>query len=1425
MPTIKTIKPGGGGDYTSLQDWWDWAKTQATADQWAECYSGNLGPLDATTGTTFTPDATLYPRIYVASGHQHAMAWDDTKAHIYVADMAGPEFVVAIQVDYMQVQGLQIKAGPVGGGSGGGQILCTNWSGASGTGAGLLEDLLIIAEGASNTIIGITTYPRSDGRVCAMRNCLVYGCGTAGIYAIQHQANTHIDNCGIVECGNASGTGLRNVAVSFDDLVVRNTYVMSTGSAQCFNHTYFPTTFKLYNCFSSDDSIDTYTNTDCVTDIATSGQVEDLDADWRVASGSDFIDAGMDLSADFTADALGNIREVPWWIGPHQDAPPTPIPSPVRSTRVDDFDTSELINPNHPLTSGLQMLLAPVLGPGLGSIDLVRRMRLARAGSPLPALAGEREWGQAWQFSGGRLASARAPWSSRGGPYTLSVLARGANFEIGSTLVRFGSIVTGVNLLMFFVSGGIQVNPLYVDSGTPSNMPVVTSASTSAMSLISVIFDGDRLSIWQNDNHLVSSSIDLPGHELVAGSGIQVGAGNAASDTGWPLVGAVAGMALWDHVIAPSDLARLSMPAGFFALLQRERPRRHRRHNLLVATCELEAVFTATSSDILHANATCELDAVFTVTSTDRLRANATCELEAVFTVTSTDELVDPPSTCELTADFTVFSTDVLYSNATCELEAVFTVTSSGSVRLAALCELEAVFTVTSSGGPVLLAECELEAVFTATSTDVVTASYAWADFEVPAWGEFATGVQGLGGGVALSQVGLADGSFPDRGQVSLRATCSGAAGSGWVAVDLQETRLRTFTRLMFAQGTLAGAGQVCIAEAGNGVDACWRLLVVPDTGALVLELPLGHSISAALHGLAWACLEVMYDADAGSASLWVDGVLADTVTDEDLEGVAPDRVMVGVLDGASGTTGYLLLDEVRVRSHRAGPVFVRPVLQNMSDSARWIVLANADAPDAIAFANECINAQGLPWSNVALVSAGDPSGAGLDEAGYDSLYAALVAFLVDHRYGTSIGGIIVAPGFPALGLVEIGADLVYLSALLALGDGTTSSRANPRYLPGPVDAMDLPGRSSLLRAPGAGFLVMDAYTGQTSQAAALVDSYGFSALTVADKLAAPSSSGAWPTLDAWRGSIQAQGLMLRPSVGAGKGNSIELIRSTAEDFSVTGQTRALFVGAGSIDAYLAVDPGGYAYAIAGDGADLPNPAALFAALNAGWTMAEALGVACPTLGASFLALGDPLGLLKTPKQGYHVYERETRTSAAELVACVPAGITTVTLSGYAPGDQRYYEVRAVSRTGKEDAEPQRLVSARFADSGSLVQAAPNPPVSLRLERRAGGRVLCTWAYVAAQQAAPVKAFRVFVAIGVSPVFNFSTPAGSLVINGQLSQGFRFLAGPFADGAVVNVIVRSEAATGARENNLFAAQITADASAPATPTSLEVEID
>lgn len=104
MPNIKTIKPDGTGDFTTLSAWWNYAKVQASADQWAECYSGgNLGTV-LLSGMTATPSSTVYPRIYVATGHGH-LGTLGTGAFCNVSTGA----CIDVRTNYMRVEGLRIQ--------------------------------------------------------------------------------------------------------------------------------------------------------------------------------------------------------------------------------------------------------------------------------------------------------------------------------------------------------------------------------------------------------------------------------------------------------------------------------------------------------------------------------------------------------------------------------------------------------------------------------------------------------------------------------------------------------------------------------------------------------------------------------------------------------------------------------------------------------------------------------------------------------------------------------------------------------------------------------------------------------------------------------------------------------------------------------------------------------------------------------------------------------------------------------------------------------------------------------------------------------------------------------------------------------------------------------------------------------------------
>jgi len=68
-PAIKTIKPAGGGDFTTLQAWEDWADDQTSGYQWAECYVGNLGKL-VFSSWVVSPTAQKYAKVFAPVGQR-----------------------------------------------------------------------------------------------------------------------------------------------------------------------------------------------------------------------------------------------------------------------------------------------------------------------------------------------------------------------------------------------------------------------------------------------------------------------------------------------------------------------------------------------------------------------------------------------------------------------------------------------------------------------------------------------------------------------------------------------------------------------------------------------------------------------------------------------------------------------------------------------------------------------------------------------------------------------------------------------------------------------------------------------------------------------------------------------------------------------------------------------------------------------------------------------------------------------------------------------------------------------------------------------------------------------------------------------------------------------------------------------------------
>ncbi|MCE9586679.1 hypothetical protein K8R04_05230, partial [Candidatus Uhrbacteria bacterium] len=298
MATIKTIKPAGGGDYTTLAAWWTFAAAQATADQWAECYSGgDLGPIDDSGGMAATSDATHYPQIYVAGGHEHG---GGISAGAYTTGI-----VSFGNVNYWHVIGLRV-----------GNNSASNLQ-LFGTGFFMDRCLAVHTSGISGSLMFVIF--NGGLETSYVRNCAAYSIVTGSTaFDLFNGGPTFIDNCTAVSRNGNGNRGFRLDLVYADTITLRNCVACGFNQNGDYEGSAFGGTIVMSTCVSSDATAD---------DFGGSGNLinqnfydlfaDPLHGDFRLRPGSALIDAGANLSADFTTDIVGRTRPAsgPWDIG------------------------------------------------------------------------------------------------------------------------------------------------------------------------------------------------------------------------------------------------------------------------------------------------------------------------------------------------------------------------------------------------------------------------------------------------------------------------------------------------------------------------------------------------------------------------------------------------------------------------------------------------------------------------------------------------------------------------------------------------------------------------------------------------------------------------------------------------------------------------------------------------------------------------------------------------------------------------------------------------------------------------------------------------------------------------------------------------------------------------------------------------------
>lgn len=165
MATTKTIKPGGGGDYTTLASWWTFAQGESTA-QHAECYTGgDLGEVNIASAT-FTPTDSEYFRIYAADGEKHDGTTASTGAYININSTSHG---VQISEHYTRIEGIRFTANALKDG--------VFVNGADGC---VIDSCNFVAEGSTGFRNGINCEVVEANGGIYIRNNVIYGLGKGG---------------------------------------------------------------------------------------------------------------------------------------------------------------------------------------------------------------------------------------------------------------------------------------------------------------------------------------------------------------------------------------------------------------------------------------------------------------------------------------------------------------------------------------------------------------------------------------------------------------------------------------------------------------------------------------------------------------------------------------------------------------------------------------------------------------------------------------------------------------------------------------------------------------------------------------------------------------------------------------------------------------------------------------------------------------------------------------------------------------------------------------------------------------------------------------------------------------------------------------------------------------------------------------------
>ena len=595
---------------------------------------------------------------------------------------------------------------------------------------------------------------------------------------------------------------------------------------------------------------------------------------------------------------------------------------------------------------------------------------------------------------------------------------------------------------------------------------------------------------------------------------------------------------------------------------------------------------------------------------------------------------------------------------------------------------------------------------------------------------------------VTLTQTESA--AFPDRpdtGGQGLRVDLAGGLAGQYLACDVGGNQPVYHVRVMINPNDASG-GTLTILSGQNAAESeMFRVRFDANARRIDVLLATGDQLAAdLLASLDWHCVELGIDTTTDAATLWINGIEADTLA-APMGSLATRTFRIGGMDPDASLAGSLTLDEWITSTRYIGPVVIDPKLDHAGDPRRWVVLYNTADVDSVAWADHYRQKRGVPYANLIGLSLSTDETMLLSQT--LALRADVAAYLDRHAMRDRVRGILVGYGVPGAVQFDPPFSVVALSVAGYLSDldDDTIALPSPDYLDGVVGIDDLPARSSL--GAGRRYLVaeINAPTRDTAEALsdradALMtvgpDGRTRSALDpTVDQFTASQSHSIWVKLHAFIDTLEYQRVRLPARsdwdpVTEGHGHAVELSDHYLGAMVDTGQHTALFVAghgltaknvrSGSALVRLALDHG-YAFAFGYVSSVSPNtlmnPAALLAALRAGWTWAEAVIVSVDLIHANWRPIGDPLSPLPLPEAGWDVFgpfESWQHADLSDPSVALHVEQTTATLpAAHAPPDGRasLYVVRHIDDLGRAEAG---LAHTRVYRSGDALLSPPVRP-------------------------------------------------------------------------------------------------------------------